>query len=65
MHKLGLIDDVIPEPLGGAHRDPEATAEVVRNAIVSALAELEPLSRETLVAERRQKLLAYGLYKEA
>jgi acetyl-CoA carboxylase carboxyl transferase subunit alpha len=65
LHKLGLIDGVIPEPLGGAHRDPAGTAEVVRNAIGSALAELEPLTREALVAARRQRLLAYGLFKEA
>jgi acetyl-CoA carboxylase carboxyl transferase subunit alpha len=63
--KLGLIDDVIPEPLGGAHRDPEGTAEVVRNAIVSALDELEAKPREALVAERRQRLLTYGMFKEA
>lgn len=65
LHKLGLIDEIIPEPLGGAHRDPAGTGEVVRNAILSALAELEPLAGDALVAERRQRLLGYGLFKEA
>lgn len=65
LHSLGLIDEIVPEPLGGAHRDPRATAEVLRNAILSALAELEPLSRESLVAARRQRLLGYGLFREA
>ncbi len=65
LHGLGLVDGVIPEPLGGAHRDPAGTAEVVKNAIISALAELEPLSREALVAKRRQRLLNFGVYREA
>jgi acetyl-CoA carboxylase carboxyl transferase subunit alpha len=65
LHGLGLVDGVIPEPLGGAHRDPSGTAEVVKNAIISALAELEPLSREALVAKRRQRLLNFGVYREA
>ena len=63
--KLGLVDDVIPEPLGGAHRDPEGTGEVVKNALLSALAELEPLSKDELVAKRRERLLGFGMFKEA
>jgi len=65
LHRLGLIDGVIPEPLGGAHRDPAGTAEVLKNAIISALAELDPLSRDALVAKRRQRLLSFGVYKES
>ena len=64
LESLGLIDGVIAEPLGGAHRDPAGTAEVVKNALLSALAELETLSREQLVAQRRQRLLGYGMYRE-
>jgi acetyl-CoA carboxylase carboxyl transferase subunit alpha len=62
--KLKLVDEVIPEPLGGAHRDPESTAEVVQNALLQALSELQTLSKEALVGQRRQKLLSYGVYKE-
>jgi len=65
LHRLGPIDGVIPEPLGGAHRDPAGTAEVLKNAIISALAELDPLSRDALVAKRRQRLLSFGVYKES
>ncbi len=63
--KLGLVDDVIPEPLGGAHRDPASMSEGVKNALLSALAELEPLSKDELVAKRRERLLGFGMFKEA
>ena len=42
--KLGLVDEVIPEPLGGAHRDIQAMADSVKNALLSALAEVQALS---------------------
>ena len=65
LQKLNLIDGIIPEPLGGAHRDPPATAEVVKNTLLEALSELQVLSKEALVGQRRQRLLSYGVYKEA
>jgi acetyl-CoA carboxylase carboxyl transferase subunit alpha len=65
LKKLGLIDGVIPEPLGGAHRDPEAMGEAIKNAILSALSELRSLSKDNLVAQRRKRLLSHGMYKEA
>lgn len=65
LEKLGLVDGVIAEPIGGAHRDPAAMAEALTNALLSALAELDALPRERLVAERRQRLLGYGLFRES
>ncbi|MCZ6498315.1 MAG: acetyl-CoA carboxylase carboxyltransferase subunit alpha [Gammaproteobacteria bacterium] len=62
--KLGLVDSVIPEPLGGAHRDPQAMAETVKNALLSALSEVQSLSAEQLVEHRRNRFSAYGVYKE-
>jgi len=62
--KLGLVDSVIPEPLGGAHRDPQAMAETVKNALLSALSEVQSLSAEKLVEHRRSRFSAYGVYKE-
>ena len=62
--KLGLIDAVIPEPIGGAHRDPATMAELIKNAILSNLAELDALSHEQLVAQRRQRLLSHGVFRE-
>ena len=64
LHKLGLVDSVVPEPLGGAHRDPQAMAETVKNALLSALSEVQSLSAEQLVEHRRNRLGAYGVYKE-
>ena len=65
LKKLGLIDEIVPEPLGGAHRDPAATAETLKNALVAALAELDEVPRDELVERRRQRLTAVGAFKEA
>jgi acetyl-CoA carboxylase carboxyl transferase subunit alpha len=62
--KLGLIDEVIPEPLGGAHRDPIAMSEALKNAMLHALADLEDTPPADLVAARRRKLGGYGAFKE-
>ncbi len=62
---FGLVDEILPEPLGGAHRDPGATAEVVRNAILQNLDQLEKLDSEQLLAERQRRLADVGQYKEA
>ena len=62
---FGLVDEVLPEPLGGAHRDPAATAEVVRNAILQNLDQLGKLDSEQLLAERQRRLADVGQYKEA
>jgi len=64
LRKLGLIDEVIAEPLGGAHRDPQAMAEAVKNALLQALTELQALPLDTLVEQRRQRTSRYGAYKE-
>ena len=64
LQKLGLVDEVIPEPLGGAHRDIQAMADSVKNALLSALAEVQALSSDQLVEQRRNRLAAYGVYNE-
>jgi len=61
--ELGLIDQVIAEPLGGAHRDPVAMAYSLRDVILAALAELDEVSVENLVAQRYQRLMSYGVFK--
>ncbi len=63
--KLGLVDEVIPEPLGGAHRDPEATAETVKNGLLQALSDLEALSADDLLQQRHARLAGYGVFREA
>lgn len=57
---LGVIDGIIPEPLGGAHRNKTAAMESVGQAIGRALGQLEGLSREALRAQRRDRFLAIG-----
>jgi acetyl-CoA carboxylase carboxyl transferase subunit alpha len=64
LHKLDLVDEVIPEPLGGAHRDVEAMSEAIKNALVAALAALKSLPTDELVKRRREKLANFGNYRE-
>ncbi|MFT5140284.1 MAG: acetyl-CoA carboxylase carboxyl transferase subunit alpha [Rhodothermales bacterium] len=61
--KLGLIDKIIPEPLGGAHKDPAVVAASVAECLETQLKELEQLTLEELLEKRLQKLLSYGVYK--
>jgi acetyl-CoA carboxylase carboxyl transferase subunit alpha len=64
LNEFGLVDEVLKEPLGGAHRNPEQAAEVIRNALLKNLDELEQLSTEQLLEERRQRLASFGQFKE-
>ena len=61
---LGLVDEVITEPLGGAHRDIDEIANRVKNAIDEKLSELEQLPLDTLVEQRQNRLLNYGEFLE-
>jgi len=60
LHRLGVIDVMIPEPLGGAHRAPEAMVASVGAAVEQALAPLLELDGPALRARRREKFLAMG-----
>jgi acetyl-CoA carboxylase carboxyl transferase subunit alpha len=62
--KIGIIDGIIPEPLGGAHRDPKVTATEIKNTIVKTLKELSALPVEELVQARYEKYRNMGEYKE-
>jgi acetyl-CoA carboxylase carboxyl transferase subunit alpha len=62
--KLGVVDAVIPEPPGGAHRSWERAADEVRGAIRSALGELRELSRDELVQRRYSKFRRMGVFEE-
>ena len=63
LKELGLIDGVIAEPLGGAHRDPNEMALRVKSAIEAQLTELAGLSIDVLVEQRQQRLLSYGEFE--
>jgi acetyl-CoA carboxylase carboxyl transferase subunit alpha len=60
LKRFGLVDSVIPEPLGGAQRNPAATIEAVGNAVAETLAPLIALDGATLRARRREKFLEMG-----
>jgi acetyl-CoA carboxylase carboxyl transferase subunit alpha len=60
MARFGIIDGIIPEPTGGAHRDPTAAISATGDAVAKALAELRGLGRETVRRQRRDKFLAMG-----
>ena len=62
--KLGLVDEVVPEPLGSAHRDPEAMFQTLQNALVSHLRELEALDIKELLRRRVARLESFGQFKE-
>ena len=62
---LGLVDKVVPEPLGGAHRDPQAAAQALRKPLAEALRQLREKKPKELVEERLERLMSYGKFKEA
>jgi acetyl-CoA carboxylase carboxyl transferase subunit alpha len=60
LRKLEVIDDVIPEPMGGAHRAADETIDSVGKVVVQAIGELSQLDAETLRRRRQEKFLAMG-----
>ena len=65
LNEFGLVDEVLEEPLGGAHRNPREAAEIIRNALLKNLDELDQLSTDALLEERQRRLSSFGRYKEA
>jgi acetyl-CoA carboxylase carboxyl transferase subunit alpha len=61
---LGLVDSVIAEPLGGAHRDPATMMQTLRKALQEALSEAQRKPIEELIETRFERLMAYGKFKE-
>jgi acetyl-CoA carboxylase carboxyl transferase subunit alpha len=64
LKKLGMIDKIINEPLGGAHRDYPGTMQAVQKALREALKQVQGKSTEELLQERFNRLMAYGKFKE-
>jgi acetyl-CoA carboxylase carboxyl transferase subunit alpha len=65
LSEFNLVDQVLEEPLGGAHRNHREAAEIVRNALLQSLDELGSLSTEQLLEERQRRLASFGQFKEA
>jgi acetyl-CoA carboxylase carboxyl transferase subunit alpha len=62
---FNIIDEIIPEPAGGAHQDPDAAGEALREALIRQLTELKKLRPEKLVRRRAEKYAAMGVFTEA
>jgi len=62
---LGLIDKIVAEPLGGAHRDPQAGFQALRKALLDALKQLGEMKPKELVEVRLERLMGHGKFKEA
>lgn len=58
---LGIVDTVIAEPLGGAHRNPALMAEAIREELLAQLEVLQALSTEELLAQRYERLMGFGV----
>jgi acetyl-CoA carboxylase carboxyl transferase subunit alpha len=61
---LGLIDRIINEPVGGAHRDPAMMAQFLKRALADALRQFQTIKADDLIKQRYERLLAYGKFKE-
>ena len=64
LKELGLVDTILPEPLGGAHRNPKQLMETVRKSLKENLTKLQKKSLKQLLDLRYERLLSYGKFKE-
>jgi acetyl-CoA carboxylase carboxyl transferase subunit alpha len=64
LRDLGLVDEVLPEPLGGAHRDAVMMSNALRTGIVTHLGHLQSLSLDALVEQRAKRIASFGVYLE-
>jgi len=63
LDKLGLVDEILKEPLGGAHRDPQEMADSLKEALLRHLGEVGSLAEDDLLARRYQRLRGQGVYR--
>jgi acetyl-CoA carboxylase alpha subunit len=61
---IGLIDKIVNEPLGGAHRDPQQMAQLLKRALADTLRQFQGMKTKDLLDARHAKLMAYGKFKE-
>ena len=63
LDKFGLVDEIVKEPLGGAHREPQVMADDLKASILRHLHEVEQLPEEQLLAKRYERLRGQGIYR--
>ncbi|MGV6853480.1 MAG: acetyl-CoA carboxylase carboxyl transferase subunit alpha [bacterium] len=64
LKKLGLIDEIVDEPLGGAHRNPTEMAESLKKSLITNLEQLQAIETDQLLEQRYQKLMSFGVFSE-
>jgi len=64
LHQFGIVDEIIPEPLGGAHQDHKLAAQYIKDAILKSLAELKSMTPNELIAQRIEKFQSFGIYQQ-
>ncbi len=65
LRRLDIVDEIIPEPMGGAHRDPEATAAALESYITASLSDLKRLTVDSLLRKRQERIRNLGSFFEA
>ena len=64
LSRQGLVDEIVPEPLGGAHRDMDAMAKTLKSVLLTALDNLNSVPLERLLERRYDRLMHYGEFEE-
>ncbi len=64
LSRLGLVDEIVPEPLGGAHRDVDVVARTLKGALLANLDRLAAIPLDSLLTRRYQRLMQYGEFEE-
>jgi acetyl-CoA carboxylase carboxyl transferase subunit alpha len=64
LHRFGIIDEILPEPPGGAHTDPGGAAQTVKDALLRHLRVLDQMSAEELIQDRMEKFARMGVFSD-
>jgi acetyl-CoA carboxylase carboxyl transferase subunit alpha len=64
LNRQGLVDEIVPEPLGGAHRNMDEIAKTLKSALISALDKVGSMPLERLLEQRYDRLMHYGEFEE-
>lgn len=64
LYQFGIIDEIVPEPLGGAHQDHKLASQYIKEAILKNLAELQSMTPDELISQRIEKFQSFGIYRQ-
>jgi len=63
LYRFGIIDEIVPEPLGGAHQDHKLAAQYIKESILKSIAELKSMTPEELISQRIEKFQSFGVFQ--